>query len=225
MACIGSYVTPRRFCPAYRLKQKVGTVYLVVPPEKVGPYAGFLRATLTLALKAMTRERIQPAAPVLFLLDEMAQLGYCRAIEDGVPLLRGYGVRFWMLVQDLSQLKAVYPKWQLFLSNCAVQAFGTQDLDTAEYLSKQLGVGTIEVESLGRTSSEAAQSLSVDSRGQSISRQATGRALLMPDEIRRMGPESVLAVIQGAPPFRLGRLNYLQDPEYVGMFEANPFYS
>jgi len=204
------------------LKQRVETIYLIVPPEKVGPYSGFLRATLTLALKAMTRERVKPAAPVLFLLDEMAQLGYCRAIEDSLPLLRGYGVRFWLLVQDLSQLKSVYPKWQLFLSNCAVQAFGTQDLETAEYLSKQLGIGTIEVESLGRTSSQAARS---DSSGQSINRQATGRALLMPDEIRRMGPESVLAVIQGAPPFHLERLNYLEDSEHAGTYEANPFYS
>ena len=47
----------------------------------------------------------------------------------------------------------------------------------------------------------------------------------MPDEIRRMGPESVLVVSQGVAPFRLRRLSYLSDPEYAGMFEANPFYS
>ena len=38
-------------------------------------------------------------------------------LADSVTLLRGYGAQLWLFVQDLSQLKAVYPRWQSFLAN------------------------------------------------------------------------------------------------------------
>jgi len=38
-------------------------------------------------------------------------------LADSITLLRGYGAQFWVFVQDLSQLKAVYPRWQSFLAN------------------------------------------------------------------------------------------------------------
>jgi type IV secretion system protein VirD4 len=57
------------------------------------------------------------AYKVAFLLDEFAQLGRMQAVEDAISLVRGYGAAFWLFVQDLSQLKAIYPKWQTFLAN------------------------------------------------------------------------------------------------------------
>jgi hypothetical protein len=36
-----------------------------------------------------------------------------------------------VFVQDLSQLKAVYPRWQSFLANTSQQFFWTADFETA----------------------------------------------------------------------------------------------
>lgn len=44
---------------------------------------------------------------VAFLLDEFGQLGYMKQIEDAVSLMRGYGLAFWVFIQDLSQLKDI----------------------------------------------------------------------------------------------------------------------
>jgi type IV secretion system protein VirD4 len=63
-------------------------------------------------------------------------------LADSVTLLRGYGAQLWLFVQDLSQLKAVYPRWQSFLANTSQQFFGTADFDTARYLSGALGQQT-----------------------------------------------------------------------------------
>ena len=57
------------------------------------------------------------------------------SLADNITMLRGYGAQFWLFVQDLSQLKAVYPRWQSFLANTTQQFFGTADYDTAKYLS------------------------------------------------------------------------------------------
>jgi hypothetical protein len=52
-------------------------------------------------------------------------------------------VTFWLVIQDLAQLRSTYPEsWQTFLANVdVVQAFGTNDWDTAQYLSKMTGEG------------------------------------------------------------------------------------
>ena len=51
---------------------------------------------------------------------------------------------FWVFVQDLSQLKAVYPRWQMFLANSAETFDGIDDYDTAKYVSESLNQSTIE---------------------------------------------------------------------------------
>ena len=114
------------------MKASKVSVSLALPPDKLRAYNRYTRLVLGQALKAMVRSPGQPDHNVLFLLDEFAQLGRFAPVEEGISILRGYGGWLWLLVQDLSQLAAVYPKWRSFLANSVLQAFGTQDHDTAK---------------------------------------------------------------------------------------------
>jgi type IV secretory pathway TraG/TraD family ATPase VirD4 len=123
-----------------------------------------------------------------------------------------------VFVQDLSQLKAVYPRWQSFLANTAQQFFGTADYDTARYLSSALGQQTIHFETAG--SSYSNQGISKPgSVSSSLGEHVQGRALLTPDEVMRLGPTRPLILIAGEPPYLLDRVNYLTDPAYFGRFD------
>ena len=66
-------------------------------------------------------------------------------VRRAVSLMAGYGVQVWTFLQDLGQLKQTYPKdWETFVANTdVVQAFGTTDQFTAEYLSKMAGTRTV----------------------------------------------------------------------------------
>jgi len=198
------------------LKREPVTLYLCIPPDKLQAYKGWVRVVLGEVLASLVREQAKPALPVLVVFDEVAQLGHFRPLEDGVGILRGYGAQLWMLAQDLSQLEGVYPRWRTFLANCTLQAFGTHDLTTAEHLSKLCGEQTIAVQSVSK-------SHEVDGHD-STSTSETGRALLTPDEVRRLAGTEVLVVERGLPVARLGRLNYLTDPEHVGQFDSNPMH-
>jgi type IV secretion system protein VirD4 len=55
-------------------------------------------------IDAMTRTVTPPRERVLFLLDEFTTLGPMAPILRGVALLRGYGITFWLLIQDLPRL-------------------------------------------------------------------------------------------------------------------------
>nr|CCU56629.1 Conjugal transfer protein TraG [Achromobacter denitrificans] len=212
------------------IKATVMTVYLVMPANRIGPNARFLRLFISSVIAAITSSNVQPAHRVAFLLDEFGQLGYMKQIEDAVSLLRGYGLAFWVFIQDLSQLKGTYPKWQTFLANSAKSFFGTDDYDTAKYISDSLGKATIEFET-ENTGKNSGSGLSGGggsmNRGKSTgtSQQFTGRELLTPDEVMRLGPEHPIVLVRGERPYLLDRLNYLADAEYAGLFDANPYHS
>lgn len=204
------------------LKAKPMTVYLVMPPDRLKTYRGFVRGFFGLALSAITRTQAQPPHKVLFMLDEFAQLGHMTQIEDGISLVSGYGAAFWLFVQDLSQLKGVYKKWQTFLANSARQFFGTTDYDTARYISESLGKHTITYHTTSHSSNTGWKAKGGST---STSQQVAARELMTPDEVMRLSPEFPLVFIQGEAPYQLQRLNYLTDPESAGQFDANPFYS
>lgn len=212
------------------IKAELMTVYLVLPANKIGPNARFVRAFIGSVIAAITSSATKPKHPVAFLLDEFGQLGYMKQIEDAVSLMRGYGLAFWVFIQDLSQLKGVYPKWQTFLANSAKTFYGTDDFDTAKYVSDSLGKATIEyeTENSGRNSGTGLSGGgSSMNRGKSTgtSQQLAGRELLTPDEVMRLGPERPIILVKGEYPYQLARLNYLVDAEYVGKADPNPYHS
>jgi type IV secretory pathway TraG/TraD family ATPase VirD4 len=206
------------------LKRRRMTVYLALPPDRLRACLGFVRGFIGLALDAMTAVQGKPAHRVAFFLDEFGQLGRMDSLADNITLLRGYGAQFWLFVQDLSQLKAVYPRWQSFLANTTQQFFGTADYDTAKYLSDALGQFTVRY----RTSSQSSQTgFSARPGGGSTGsgEHLQGRSLMTPDEIMRLGPTRPIVMISGEAPYLLDRLNYLEDAPYTGRFDLNPMHA
>ena len=110
------------------LKRRPMTVYLALPPDRLRVCRGFVRGLIGLALNAMTTVPGKPAARVAFFLDEFGQLGRMDSLADNITILRGYGAQLWLFVQDLSQLKAVYPRWQSFMANTTQQFFENRRL-------------------------------------------------------------------------------------------------
>jgi type IV secretion system protein VirD4 len=151
-------------------------------------------------------------------------------VERDYALLRGYGVTFWLLAQGLSRLKGTYPgSWESFLENADVlQAFGTNDLNTAEYLSKLTGDATIETTSENRssgTSGGRGMFAASTQHGSAITTSERGRRLLLPDEVRKMDSDAELLFVKGTNPLLVQRLNYLSDPEFAGGYDENPMHA
>jgi type IV secretory pathway TraG/TraD family ATPase VirD4 len=205
------------------LKRQKMTVYLAIPPDRLRACLGFVRGFIGLALDGITAAPGKPAHRVAFFLDEFGQLGRMDRLADSVTLLRGYGAQFWLFVQDLSQLKAVYPRWQSFLANTSQQFFGTADFDTARYLSGALGQETIRYETQNISQSSGTWG-KPGSSSSGTGEHLQGRSLLTPDEVMRLGPTRPIVLVSGEPPYLLNRVSYLTDPAYAGRFDANPLH-
>ncbi|PYO40429.1 MAG: conjugal transfer protein TraG [Gemmatimonadetes bacterium] len=209
-----------------QLKRQPMSVYLILPTDRIDAYARWLRLLIACALRATARTTGQPKERVLVLLDEFAHLGRMHPVQRDIGLAGGFGVTFWLIVQDLSQLKSTYAEtWPTFLANVDVlQAFGINDWDTAEYLSKMTGESTIYVESKHQSRGMSRGPHAQRQLGSGRAWSEQGRRLLLPDEVRRLPRESALVFVKGGAPLCVERVNYLRDPEFVGRADPNPLY-
>ena len=197
------------------LKHEPVSVFLVLPPDRLDTYSRWLRLLLAQAIQEIARDPTVPPAPVLFLLDEFAALGHLTVIERAMSLMAGYGLQLWLILQDLSQLEALYGrKAATFLANAGVlQAFNVNDLATARWLSELIGASTIAY----GTQSTTAQGWRAPS--QTTAEHLTARRLLLPDEILRLHPDLMLLKLQGRRPVLARKLRYYADPEFAGLVE------
>ncbi len=132
------------------------SVYLCLPAHRIGTHGRWLRVMIAGMLNRLYQSLAQPAsgAPVLFVLDEFATLGRLDVVEKAAGYAAGFGVKLWAILQDLAQLKALYPQsWETFLGNAGMlQIFGVSDRETTEFASKL--AGDIESRRTVRTASE-----------------------------------------------------------------------
>ncbi len=104
----------------------------------------YFRLILETALTDLLNEgRRGKGKPVLCIVDEMAQLGpHMKSLENVQGMGAGAaGLHLWGILQDLSQLKGMFPDtWETFIQNCGVTMwFGARDQTTREYVSKLSG--------------------------------------------------------------------------------------
>jgi type IV secretion system protein VirD4 len=155
---------------------------------------------------------------LLLMLDEFPSLGRLAIFEEALAYIRGYGIKAFIVAQDLAQLHAAYGKEEGITGNCGVlAAFPPARLETAEHLSKLCGTTTIVRDQVSR-----------NGRGlwgtTTRTRQETARPLLTPDECRTMpGPlkdrdgrivraGQMLVFVNGQPAIRGVQPLYFQDP-------------
>jgi type IV secretion system protein VirD4 len=202
------------------LKDNVATVFLILPPDRLDTYSRWLRLLVAQAIGEMARSSAKPPRPVLFLLDEFAALGRLQPVERAMGLMAGYGLQLWPILQDIHQLRSLYgTNAGTFLSNAGVlQAFGVNDYDTADMLSKTMGRETITYETEGR--SEKDVMLKDPERSLSKTQHLATRNLMDPNEIMKLAPDTLLLMRVGENPLIVRKLRYYTDKEFEGLFDA-----
>lgn len=124
------------------LKTKPTSVYIVLPPQYLETHAPFMRLFVRCAINVMAAGGSGRGEKCLFILDEFFSLGRIDEISKAAGLMPSYGVHLWPFIQDLNQLKNLYPNglWETFFGNAdAASFFGNSDTTSTEYISKRIG--------------------------------------------------------------------------------------
>lgn len=132
---------------------------------------------------------------VSFKGDEFANCGVIPNFQILIATIRSRNISADILVQTLSQLKALYKdSWETIVGNCDTLLFlGGKEESTLKMISNQLGKETIDDYNVSTTRSDK------NSYGQNYSK--LGRELLTPDELQRMDRSKCIVMIQGKRPF------------------------
>lgn len=155
---------------------------------------------------------------ISFELDEFANIGLIPDFEKILAVVRSYNIRVCIILQDLSQLKALYKDtYHGIIANCAIFTFlGTTDQETLKELSEKLGNISVQTDSrsYNRTSTG----------GGNDTESHANRPLLNPDEIK----EAVKAKGESIPydgkaiiwlgyerPFYINKFDTIKHPKFA----------
>jgi len=200
--------------------------YLIISPSDIDRLRPLIRIIMNIMLRRFT-ERMGfeegkavtgKAHRLLLMLDEFTSIGKLEIFERALAFMAGYGLKAFVVVQDIAQLHQAYGRDESVMSNCHVRiAFAPNRIETAKLLSDMTGKTTV-VQANRSRSGRLGQIGSV-----SDSLKETGRPLLTPDECMRLKgigkkgrkvlPGEALIFSAGAPPIRGIQRLYFQDKE------------
>ena len=173
--------------------------------------------------------------PALFVLDEFGTIGKLDAVAQAYGLMAGRGMILWGFAQDLNELKRDYPRdWETIVGNSqAVTCMGVMDNFTADYVSKMLGIETVEQVNVSTTVGKSvgpqqqgapiwASRTSIQT-STSTSTSTTSRPLLHPDEVRGLAGDRCL-IMGRFPPILGRRIVYYQDWDLLHYARPDPQY-
>jgi type IV secretion system protein VirD4 len=186
------------------------SLYLIAPStrelERLHP---LYRVILDVLLKVLMEHKIRTwKHRLLVCADELPAYGYTHAVEKGMSEMAGYGIKAFLVCQDLEQLWDVYGSHTGIWGNSRVKIFFAPDNDlTAKRISQNLlGESTVEQPVVHQGGSGVQTNAST-------TYQFHGRPLLTPDEVMDLPPDLEIIRVSGCKPILAQKLDYRVDPQ------------
>ncbi|MBQ3145137.1 MAG: type IV secretory system conjugative DNA transfer family protein [Clostridia bacterium] len=145
--------------------------------------------------------------PTYFILDEFANIGKIPDFDKKISTSRSRKISFSVILQNLDQLEAVYEKsHETIIGNCDTTLFlGSNSQKTVEYFSKELGEKTI-----NRDSWSVSKDKHMWRQGYNKQDQVMARALMTPDELRRLDNDLCIIFEKGIKPIKAPKYYYFK---------------
>lgn len=196
-------------------------VFVNLDLKTLEAHPGLSRTIIGALLNAIYNRNGAMEGRTLFLLDEVARLGYLRILETARDAGRKYGISLVLLFQSIGQMREAYggrdasSKW--FESASWVSFAAINDPDTAEYISRRCGNTTVEVDQISRSTQTSGAS-------RTRSRQLAPRPLILPEEVLRMRADEQIVFTAGNAPLRCGRAIWFRRADMKSMLDRNRFH-
>ncbi|MDQ3186482.1 MAG: type IV secretory system conjugative DNA transfer family protein, partial [Pseudomonadota bacterium] len=206
------------------------SLYFIPDPDNLLRLKPLMRLLITRIIMGLTgkmefddgRSKTAHKHRLLLMLDEFPSLGKLDIFERALAFMAGYGIKAYIITQDMQQLYQEYTQYQSITSNCHIRiAFAPTELKTAEMLSKMTGVTTVINEQI----STSGKRFGVVAGNFSSSFHSSHRALMTPDEIQGLDltikdddgnlvPGKMLVFVAGSSVILARQTPYFLDPTF-----------
>ncbi|MCQ8105958.1 type IV secretory system conjugative DNA transfer family protein [Methylomonas sp. SURF-1] len=195
------------------LRKRPMSIYVGVKPDDLDRIRPVLSLFFQQAIGLQTRElpehNPQLKHQLLLLLDEFTALGRIPIIETASGFLPGYNVRVLLVIQTPSQLRAVYGRdgADTIMKTLAGRiVFAPKDFPDAQEISNDLGSTTMKGESRSRPM--------WGTKGQTTTESDQRRMLLLPQEVKEIGPDREIIIYEGIRPILAEKIIYYTDRHF-----------
>ena len=202
-------------------------IYVILPEDQIKEHQRFVRMLLSLIMSFIVQADPSslPKNKMLFLLDELAQLGYCPDVEQAIEVLRARKLVVWTVFQTLSQIK-MYKKPDLFIGAPIKQIFTNDDVETMQWIQTLGGKRTVITHTLSNNEGDSKQKMQwlggSISKGEGESTQETGVDLIHLNEIRELKEDEQFIFMHGLRPIKCKKVRYFEHPFFKGKYDVNP---
>jgi type IV secretion system protein VirD4 len=198
-------------------KWRASTLYVILPSHGMRERKMWLQFVFASGITSLSDVSQGRGLDTLFLLDELKTLGHMETLAHNYSAVSGYGVRFWLVFQTMSQLKKLYPdEWHEFMNGAGFNQYftpGPEDMETANAIAERCGKRTVPNESRSRDGAG----------GESVSKSRVGVPFWTPQEVLGMPQTRQILFAPGLEyPIILERENYDQSPKCSGL-NPNPY--
>lgn len=207
-------------------KKPVSLYYVVGPAdmERLVPltrlfYALFIRRNAAEMEFAGGRSVANYTFQLLMIIDEATSLRKLPILQEALGYVAGYGIRMFMLVQDITQVEELYGDKQSFDSGAETRVvYAPNKIETAEKLARMSGKTTVTEEN----ASNSRDLVGIKAGSVSISTSKTARDLVTADEFLMLHDQDVVVFIKGQPPVYGRKAFYYENPVMVGRASMTP---
>jgi type IV secretion system protein VirD4 len=193
------------------VRRKRMTIYIGIQPSKLAESRLIVNLFFSQLINLNTRELPSGdpslAHQCLLLMDEFTSIGRVDIIASAVAYMAGYNLRLLPIVQSMAQLDATYGKElaRTLITNHALQiVYAPREQQDANDYSEMLGYTTVRRQSV--------------TRGREVSRSEVleRRALMLPQELKALGPQREIVMYEGlAHPVLCEKIRYYADPYFA----------
>lgn len=196
-------------------------VFINLDLKTLETHAGLARVIIGAFMNAIYNRNGEMRGRALFLLDEVARLGFMRILETARDAGRKYGITLILLFQSIGQMRETWggrdaaSKW--FESASWISFAAVNDPETADYISRRCGATTVEIDQVSRSSQSSGSS-------RTRSKQLASRPLIQPHEVLRMRADEQIVFTAGNAPLRCGRAIWFRRDDMKTCVERSRFH-
>ena len=176
--------------------EKPVSLYLIVRAEDKDRMKPLMRLVVNQIVRVLLRPEMtfkdgRQLSPhkhrLLLMLDEFPSLGKLEVFAEALAYVAGYGIKAYLIMQDIAQLWSAYGRDETITSNCHIRtAFAPNKIETAEWMAKLSGKKTENKWQI----TESGKRFGALADNYSRSATEVSRDLLTPDEAMRLrGPQ------------------------------------
>ncbi|MBN3859969.1 TraM recognition domain-containing protein [Neisseriaceae bacterium PsAf] len=190
------------------VRKKKMTIYIGIQPNKLAESRLIINLFFNQLINLNTKELPQHNPDLKYqcvlLMDEFTSIGRVDIIAKAVSYMAGYNIRLFPIIQSMAQLDATYGKdlSRNIITNHSLQIlYAPREQRDANDYSEMLGYNSVKRESISRTQGRLTRSENEEKR-----------ALMLPQELKAMGPDKQILVYEGLEnPVMCEKIKYYED--------------